>query len=150
MIEEEYNERDFFVIKDKAERLKTKKQLQMNQLIRNAIQFNTFKLLNQISNNDALKESLMPNSLYSNLVNESNSHLVNQMPFLLFGLVETIFLDEDKGKQQYVYGCGLLIDTNIILVPAKNLVYDENDASEEEEEEEEEKNEEKKEKEEEK
>ena len=41
--EEELNERDFFVIKDKAERLKTKKQLKLNQIIKNAIEINTIK-----------------------------------------------------------------------------------------------------------
>ena len=136
--EEEFTDRDFFVIKDKAERLKTKKQLQINQIIRNAIQLNTIKLINQKKKTDDFKESLKPNSLYQNLVDESNSHLLNQMPYLLFGLVETIFLDEKKGKQQCVYGCGILIDSNVILLPAKNLVYDESESSEEEDEEEEE------------
>jgi hypothetical protein len=60
------------------------------------------------------------------------------MPYLLLGLVETIFLDEKKGKQQMVYGCGILIDKNVILLPAKNLVYDDSESSEEEDEEEEE------------
>ena len=133
--DEELNERDFFVIKDKAERLKTKKQLQINQIIRNAIKLNTFKLINQRIKTQDFKESFKPNSLYENLVDESNSHLLNQMPYLLFGLVESIFLDEKNGKQQYVYGCGILIDTNIILVPAKNLVYDDSDSFEEESEE---------------
>ena len=70
-------------------------------------------------------------------MDDSNRHLVNQMPYLLFGLVETIYLNEKNGKQKYVYGCGILIDTNIILVPAKNLVYDDSEDSEEESEEEE-------------
>ena len=134
--DEELNERDFFVIKDKAERLKTKKQLQMNQIIKNAIQINTLKLINQRNKTQDFKESFKPNSLYDNLVDDSNRHLVNQMPFLLVGLVETIFLDENNGKQKFVYGCGLLIDTNIILVPAKNLVYDDSEDLEEESEEE--------------
>ena len=134
--DEELNERDFFVIKDKAERLKTKKQLQMNQIIKNAIQINTLKLINQRNKTQDFKESFKPNSLYDNLVDDSNRHLVNQMPFLLVGLVETIFLDEKNGKQKFVYGCGLLIDTNIILVPAKNLVYDDSEDLEEESEEE--------------
>ena len=135
--EEELNDRYFFVIKDKAERLKTKKQLQMNQIIRNAIQINTLKLINQRAKTLDFKESFKPNSLYDNLVDDSNRHLVNQMPYLLFGLVETIFLNEKNGKQKYVYGCGILIDTNIILVPAKNLVYDDSEDTEEESEEEE-------------
>ena len=135
--EEELNDRYFFVIKDKAERLKTKKQLQMNQIIRNAIQINTLKLINQRAKTLDFKESFKPNSLYDNLVDDSNRHLVNQMPYLLFGLVETIFLNEKNGKQKYVYGCGILIDTNIILVPAKNLVYDDSEENEEESEEEE-------------
>ena len=135
--EEELNDRYFFVIKDKAERLKTKKQLQMNQIIRNAIQINTLKLINQRAKTLDFKESFKPNSLYDNLVDDSNRHLVNQMPYLLFGLVETIFLNEKNGKQKYVYGCGILIDANIILLPAKNLVYDSSEDTEEESEEEE-------------
>ena len=133
--EEEFNDRDFFVIKDKAERLKTKKQLQMNQIIRNAIKINTFKLINQRNKTQDFKESFKPHSLYENLVDDSNRHLLNQMPYLLFGLVETIFIDEKNEKQKFVYGCGLLIDTNIILVPAKNLVYDDSDSLDEESEE---------------
>ena len=133
--EEEFNDRDFFVIKDKAERLKTKKQLQMNQIIRNAIKINTFKLINQRNKTQDFKESFKPYSLYENLVDDSNRHLLNQMPYLLFGLVETIFIDEKNEKQKFVYGCGLLIDTNIILVPAKNLVYDDSDSLDEESEE---------------
>ena len=144
--DEEYTDRDFFIIKDKAERLKTKRQLQIDQIIKNAIQLNTLKLLNHKSKTEDFKESLKPNSLFQNIVDDSNSHLINQMPFLLVGLVETIFLDEKKGKQQYVYGCGILIDSNVILLPAKNLVYDESEASEEEEEEDEEQNDENKEK----
>ena len=135
--EEELNERDFFVIKDKAERLKTKKQLKLNQIIKDAIQKNTIKLINQRKKTEDFKESFKPNSLYENLVDDSNRHLVNQMPFLLFGLVETIFLEEKKGKQQIVYGCGILIDTNVILVPAKNLVFDESESLEDESDEEE-------------
>ena len=144
--DEEFNERDFFIIKNKAERLKTKKQLQLNQIIRNAIQIDTLKLINQRNKTLDFQESFKPYSLYENLVDDSNSHLVNQMPYLLFGLVETIFLDEKNGKQQYVYGCGLLIEKNVILVQAKNLIYDESDSLEEESEEEEQ-NEENKEKE---
>ena len=34
--DEEYTDRDFFIIKDKAERLKTKRQLQIDQIIKNA------------------------------------------------------------------------------------------------------------------
>ena len=108
--EEEFNDRDFFIIKNKAERLKTKKQLQMNQIIRNAIQIDTLKLINQRNKTLDFQESFKPYSLYDNLVDDTNSHLVNQMPYLLFGLVETIFLDEKNGKQQYVYGCGILIE----------------------------------------
>ena len=94
--DEEYTDRDFFIIKDKAERLKTKRQLQIDQIIKNAIQLNTLKLLNHKSKTEDFKESLKPNSLFQNIVDDSNSHLINQMPFLLFGLVETIFLDEKK------------------------------------------------------
>ena len=65
--EEEFSERDFFVIKDKAKRLKTKKQLQMDQIIKNAIQINTLKLINQRNKTQEFKESFKPNSLYVNL-----------------------------------------------------------------------------------
>ena len=132
---QEFNDRDFFIIKDRSKRLKTKKELQLNQLIRNAIQINTLKIINHLNKTEDFKESLKPNSLYENLVDESNRYIVNKMPYLLLGLVETIFLDEISGKQQFVYGCGILIDKNIILLPAKNLVYDESESSSVEEEE---------------
>ena len=60
--DEEYTDRDFFIIKDKAERLKTKRQLQIDQIIKNAIQLNTLKLLNHKSKTEDFKESLKPNS----------------------------------------------------------------------------------------
>ena len=129
---------DLFLAKDKALRLKIKRQLQMNQIIKESIQQNTFNILNQRSRSEYLKELVKPNSLYDNLVDDSNIHVVNKMPFLLFGLVKTIFLEEKTGQQQIIYGCGILIDSNVILLSAQNLIYDDNESSHEEEEEEEE------------
>ena len=132
---------DLFLIKDKALRLKIKRQLQMNQLIKESIQQNTFNILNQRGKAEYLKELVKQNSLYDNLVDESNMHVVNKMPFLLFGLVKTIFLEDKTGQQQIIYGCGILIDSNVILLSAQNLIYDDNETSNEEEEEEEEEDE---------
>ena len=129
---------DLFLSKDKALRLKISRQLQMNQIIKESIQQNTFNILNQRSRSEYLKELVKPNSLYDNLVDDSNIHVVNKMPFLLFGLVKTIFLEEKTGQQQIIYGCGILIDSNVILLSAQNLIYDDNESSHEEEEEEEE------------
>ena len=123
---------DLFIIKDKALRLKIKRQLQMNQVIKESIQQNTFNILNQRNQSEYFKELIKPNSLYDNLVDESNMHVVNQMPFLLFGLVKTVFLEDKTGQQQIIYGCGILIDSNVILIPAQNLIYDDNDAQPEE------------------
>ena len=129
---------DLFIIKDKALRLKIKRQLQLNQIIKESIQQNTYNILNQRNQSEYLKELIKPNSLYDNLVDESNMHVVNKMPFLLFGLVKTIFLEDKTGQQQTIYGCGILIDSNVILLSAQNLIYDDNETSPEEEEEEEE------------
>ena len=63
---------------------------------------------------------------------------MNQMPFLLFGAVNTIFLEEKTSEQQIMYGCWMLIDSNVILLQAQNLIYDDNETSPEEEDEEEE------------
>ena len=119
-------------------RLKIKRQLQLNQIIKESIQQNTYNILNQRNQAEYLKELIKPNSLYDNLVDESNMHVVNKMPFLLFGLVKTIFLEDKTGQQQTIYGCGILIDSNVILLSAQNLIYDDNETSPEEEEEEEE------------
>ena len=132
---------DLFLIKDKDLRLKIKRQLQMNQVIKESIQQNTFNLLNQRNKSEYLKELVKPNSLYDNLVDDSNIHVINKMPFLLFGLVKTIFLEDKTGQQQIIYGCGILIDSNVILLSAQNLIYDDNETSNEEEEEEEEEDE---------
>ena len=129
---------DLFIIKDKALRLKIKRQLQLNQIIKESIQQNTYNILNQRNQTEYLKELIKPNSLFDNLVDESNMHVVNKMPFLLFGLVKTIFLEDKTGQQQTIYGCGILIDSNVILLSAQNLIYDDNETSPEEEEEEEE------------
>jgi hypothetical protein len=127
-----------FIIKDKALRLKIKRQLQLNQVIKESIQQNTYNILNQRNQAEYLKELGKQHSLYDNLVDDSNAHVVNKMPFLLFGLVKTIFLEDKTGQQQIIYGCGILIDSNVILLSAQNLIYDDNEASPEEEEEEEE------------
>ena len=87
---------DLFIIKDKALRLKIKRQYKLNQIIKESIQQNTFNILNQRNQSEYLQELVKPNSLYDNLVTESNMHVVNQMPFLLFGLVKTIFLEEKQ------------------------------------------------------
>ena len=129
---------DLFIIKDKALRLKIKRQLQLNQVIKESIQQNTYNILNQRNQAEYLKELGKQHSLYDNLVDDSNAHVVNKMPFLLFGLVKTIFLEDKTGQQQIIYGCGILIDSNVILLSAQNLIYDDNEASPEEEEEEEE------------
>ena len=129
---------DLFIIKDKALRLKIKRQLQLNQVIKESIQQNTYNILNQRNQTEYLKELGKQHSLYDNLVDDSNAHVVNKMPFLLFGLVKTIFLEDKTGQQQIIYGCGILIDSNVILLSAQNLIYDDNEASPEEEEEEEE------------
>ena len=136
---------DLFIIKDKALRLKIKRQLQMNQIIKESIQQNTFNILNQRNQSEYIKELAKPNSLYDNLITETNMHVINQMPFLLFGLVKTIFLEDKTGQQQIIYGCGILIDSNVILLSAQNLIYDDNETSQEEEEDEEEEDEDKKE-----
>jgi len=124
---------DLFIIKDKALRLKIKRQLQMNQIIKESIQQNTFNILNQRNQSEYIKELAKPNSLYDNLITETNMHVINQMPFLLFGLVKTIFLEDKTGQQQIIYGCGILIDSNVILLSAQNLIYDDNETSQEEE-----------------
>ena len=135
---------DLFIIKDKALRLKIKRQYKLNQIIKESIQQNTFNILNQRNQSEYLKELVKPNSLYDNLITESNMHVVNQMPFLLFGLVKTIFLEEKTGQQQIIYGCGILIDSNVILLSAQNLIYDDNETTPEEEEDEEEEDDDKK------
>ena len=135
---------DLFIIKDKALRLKIKRQCRLNQIIKESIQQNTFNILNQRNQSEYLKELVKPNSLYDNLITESNMHVVNQMPFLLFGLVKTIFLEEKTGQQQIIYGCGILIDSNVILLSAQNLIYDDNETTPEEEEDEEEEDDDKK------
>ena len=132
---------DLFLVKDKALRLKIKRQLQMDQIIKDSIQQNTFNLINQRNRSEYLKKLVRPNSLYDNLVDDSNIHVVNKMPFLLFGLVKTIFLEDKTGQQQIIYGCGILIDSNVILLSAQNLIYDDNETLHEEEEEEEEEDE---------
>ena len=47
---------DLFIIKDKALRLKIKRQLQLNQVIKESIQQNTYNILNQRNQAEYLKE----------------------------------------------------------------------------------------------
>ena len=46
------------------------------------------------------------------------------MPYLIFGIVESIFVDEEKNEKTKEYGCAILIDSNVILLPSKNLIFD--------------------------
>ena len=132
---------DLFLIKDKALRLKIKRELQLDQAIKESIQQNTENLLNQRNNNEYFKELIKPNSLYDSLVDDFNRHVINKMPFVLFGLVKTFFIEAKTGQHQIIYGCGILIDSNVVLLSSKNLIYDDNEVSNEEEEEEEEEDE---------
>ena len=120
----ELNEEDLYCINDKAKRLQTRKQLLLNKLIKNTINYNTYKTKNSKLKFSRLNQLLKANSLYDNLVNDINRNLLNKMPYLLFGTVESIFVDEEKSEKTKEYGCAILIDSSIILLPAKNLIFD--------------------------
>ena len=137
MNEEQFTQEYLNVIKDKGKRTQVKKEYILNQIEKNAIQYNTLKMINQRNKNEGINEILKPNTLYSGLVDETNKIYLNKMPYLLFGLVESVFFDEEKGKQRTEYGSGILVDKNIILLSAKNLIYEGSDSDSEEEEDEE-------------
>ena len=120
----ELNEEDLYCINDKAKRLQTRKQLLLNKLIKNTINYNTYKTKNSKLKFSRLNQLLKANSLYDNLVNDINRNLLNKMPYLLFGTVESIFVDEEKSEKTKEYGCAILIDSSVILLPAKNLIFD--------------------------
>ena len=120
----ELGEEDLYCINHKAKRLQTRKQLILNRIIKNTINYNTYKTKNSKLKFSRLNQLLKANSLYDNLVNDMNRNLLNKMPYLLFGTVESIFVDEEKSEKTKVYGCAILIDSSIILLPAKNLIFD--------------------------
>ena len=111
-------------IKDKAKRLMLQKQIKMNSVISQAIAQNT--LMNKLTKTKLSKlTSLLKNdSLYQGLVTPNNQNLLNKMPYILFGVVESVFVDEDKSEKTKEYGCGILIDSSVALIPAKNLIFD--------------------------
>ena len=73
---------------------------------------------------EKLTSLLKNDSLYQNLVTPSNQNVINKMPYLLFGVVESVFIDEDKSEKTKEYGCGILIDSSVVLIPSKNLIFD--------------------------
>ena len=82
--EEQFTQEYLNVIKDKDKRIKVKKEYILNQIMKNAIQYNTIKMINQRSKNEGIEEFLKPNTLYSDLVDEANKIFLNKMPYLLF------------------------------------------------------------------
>ena len=118
------SEKDLYCIKDKSRRLEIKKMLQLNNIIRNTIDISTYKVKNSKNKYQKLNQLLKQNSLYNNVINDNNRNLLDKMPYLIFGIVESIFVDEEKNEKTKEYGCAILIDSNVILLPSKNLIFD--------------------------
>ena len=115
---------ELICIKDKAKRLQYKRQIRMNELISMTIAQNTFNNKLTKTKIEKLTSLLKNDSLYQNLVTPSNQNVINKMPYLLFGVVESVFIDEDKSEKTKEYGCGILIDSSVVLIPSKNLIFD--------------------------
>lgn len=128
----EYTLDDLLLIKNKDKRLQIKNQIILNHLIAHTINYNTFINQETKSKLSRIEKLLKNNSLYENLVTDSNKHVLNTMPYMLFGLVETTFVDEEKNRKTNEYGCGIVIGSNVILLPGKNLVYEESPSEQEE------------------
>jgi len=48
----------------------------------------------------------------------------NRMPYIFCGLVESVFINEQQMQKVKEFGCGIIIEKNLVMVPAKNLVFD--------------------------
>lgn len=85
------------------------------------------KLINEVIQQDtkrikALKEN-------NNIPSVSINKYDNTNPYIFSGLVESIFVNESDNTKQNIYGCGILIDSDIVIVSSNNLVlqnYEEN------------------------
>ena len=48
----------------------------------------------------------------------------NRLPYIFCGLVESVFINEQQMQKVKEFGCGIIIDKNLVMVPAKNLIFD--------------------------
>jgi Ran GTPase-activating protein (RanGAP) involved in mRNA processing and transport len=77
-------------------------------------------LINEVIKQDtkrikALKE--INNTLFS-----SQNKYDNTNPYIFSGLVESIFVNESDNSKQNIYGCGILIESDIVIVSSNNLI----------------------------
>ena len=115
-------------IKDKAKRLMLQKQIKMNSVISQAIAQNT--LMNKLTKTKLSKlTSLLKNdSLYQGLVTPNNQNLLNKMPYILFGVVESVFVDEDKSENLSIKKFYLIDNkTNMVIGVFAVKIYGEED-----------------------
>ena len=90
--------------------MKKLKSSKLDMFIKEVIKQDTQKI-------KLLKETITK----SNYLNSSNK-LENTNPYIFSGLVESIFHNNSDNSKQNIYGCGILIDSDIILVSSNNLV----------------------------
>ena len=83
---------------------------QIRELISEVLASKTLELKSLSLKNSSKPESTMPNPF------------LNQLPYIFTGVVESIFLNEKKMKKVREYGCGLIINSNKVLVSSKNLI----------------------------
>lgn len=115
-------------ITDPWKKLVYKREQNINKLINNTIKQDTQKIVLEKKLTDEFQEILKsqsPNSISgNNSTCPKNSKFLDKMPYILVGLVESTFIDESKMQKVKEYGIGLVLESNIVLVPAKNLIFD--------------------------
>jgi hypothetical protein len=109
-----------------------KRQMKLNELVKNVIKENTDKI--KMAGKIFEKEKNI--TAEENKKNFYINKTENRMPYVLFGFIESEFIviDEKENLNQKKNrknkfketGCGLLIENNIVLIQARNLIYDEN------------------------
>jgi hypothetical protein len=118
-------------ITDPWKKLVYKREQNINKIINNTIKENTQKIKLEKKLSDEFQEILKSqtlnsgksNTLYNNSTH-SQSKFLDQMPYILIGLVESTFIDEAKMQKVKEFGIGLVLESNIVLVQSKNLIFD--------------------------
>jgi len=98
---------------DKFKLYQIKRQQKLNEIVKEIIQEDVKKIKQE---NNLKQEGEIPNR--DGILRKYE----NVMPFVLFCLVESIFVDTRNSKKVKEISCGLLIDINIVLVFARSLM----------------------------
>jgi len=89
-----------------------------DQFVKQVIKENTEKIKMERNLLDNMQEIIDCNNKKTSTIYQ------NRLPYIFCGLVESVFINEQQMQKVKEFGCGIVIEKNLVMVPAKNLVFD--------------------------